>query len=562
MEPVNEPPVAKCQDVTVPTDPGVCSASTSVDDESYDPDGDSITLTQVPVGPYGWGDTDVTLTVTDDKGASEQCLAIVTAEDNTPPDLTTPIDLIIPTDDPDLCTVTMSIEATAIDICDASPNVTSDAPPFFPLGATTVTFTATDASNNVAIGTTTVTVVDQEPPAISCPDPQVVECTEPNGTLAAFDVTATDNCLGTPSVGCDPSSGSIFPVGSTTITCSAADGSGNTNLCDSSVTVLDNTPPVIALQGEAAVTLECGVDNWEDPGATVSDICDPAVSVVAGGDVVNPAALGVYELTYEATDDYNNSAAQVSRAVTVADTIPPVTMNTAITSNPVVVNTPFTITTEVTDVCSVDVAEYSIGADPFQPMELGVPPEFHVTTIIAEPTVTEICVRGKDTAGNASEPECLFLAVYDPEGGFVTGGGWIQSPEGAYATDPTLTGKANFGFVSRYKKGATTPTGVTEFQFKVADLNFHSDTYDWLVVAGPKAMYKGVGMINGTGNYGFMLTAVDENLTASTEVDLFRIKIWDKDDNDAVVYDNQMEEAEDADPTTAIGGGNIKIHKK
>jgi hypothetical protein len=43
-------------------------------------------------------------------------------------------------------------------------------------------------------------------------------------------------------------------------------------------------------------------------------------------------------------------------------------------------------------------------------------------------------------------------------------------------------------------------------------------------------------------------------------VDLFRIKIWDK-DLDAVVYDNQMGEAEDANPTTAIGGGSIVIHK-
>ena len=81
--------------------------------------------------------------------------------------------------------------------------------------------------------------------------------------------------------------------------------------------------------------------------------------------------------------------------------------------------------------------------------------------------------------------------MFDPEGGFVTGGGWINSPEGAYTADPTLTGKANFGFVSKYKKGATTPTGETEFQFRVADLNFHSDIYQWLVVAGARAQYKG-----------------------------------------------------------------------
>src|SRR5207302_434908 len=61
-----------------------------------------------------------------------------------------------------------------------------------------------------------------------------------------------------------------------------------------------------------------------------------------------------------------------------------------------------------------------------------------------------------------------MVVVYDPAAGFVTGGGWINSPAGAYTLDPSLVGKANFGFVSQYKKGATVPTGETEFQFHVA----------------------------------------------------------------------------------------------
>ena len=165
-----------------------------------------------------------------------------------------------------------------------------------------------------------------------------------------------------------------------------------------------------------------------------------------------------------------------------------------------------------------------------------------------------------DDNGNDTEA-FRYVVVYNPDGGFVTGGGWIDSPAEAYAPDPNLTGKANFGFVSKYKEGQQTPTGNTEFNFKVADLNFHSNEYDWLVVAGPKAMYKGTGTINNEGNYGFLLSAVDEELTPSTDVDLFRIKIWDKDNGDEIVYDNQLGDPEDGDPTTAIGGGQIKIHK-
>lgn len=136
--------------------------------------------------------------------------------------------------------------------------------------------------------------------------------------------------------------------------------------------------------------------------------------------------------------------------------------------------------------------------------------------------------------------------------GLVTGGGWINSPVGAYMADETLSGKATFGFVSKYKKGAVKPTGNTEFQFQVADVNFHSSDYTWLVVnqAGHNAQYKGVGTINGEGNYGFMLWGGDY----SNSPDTFRIKIWDQDNADVVVYDNGVSQA--------LGGGNIMIKTK
>ena len=81
----NTPPVAICQDVTVSTEAGLCTANASIDDGSFDPDGDEITLEQAPPGPYDLGDTDVTLTVTDDKDASDTCDATVTVVDEEAP---------------------------------------------------------------------------------------------------------------------------------------------------------------------------------------------------------------------------------------------------------------------------------------------------------------------------------------------------------------------------------------------------------------------------------------------------------------------------------------------
>lgn len=65
-----------------------------------------------------------------------------------------------------------------------------------------------------------------------------------------------------------------------------------------------------------------------------------------------------------------------------------------------------------------------------------------------------------------------------------------------------MTGKATFGFVSKYEKGANVPTGETEFNFQVANFNFHSALYQWLVISGPMAQY-------GSDNYNFLLTGRD-----------------------------------------------------
>lgn len=153
-----------------------------------------------------------------------------------------------------------------------------------------------------------------------------------------------------------------------------------------------------------------------------------------------------------------------------------------------------------------------------------------------------------------------YVVVYDPAAGFVTGGGWIHSPPGAYAANPALEGRALFGFVARYQTGATTPDGHTNFRFQLAGLSFSGTTYQWLVIAGATAKFKGSGTINGEGNYGFMLSAVDGDLTSSVDADRFRIKLWDKDSEDEfVVYDNQMDDPDDADAATTLGGGSIRI---
>jgi|GEM_PF-6060735 len=257
--------------------------------------------------------------------------------------------------------------------------------------------------------------------------------------------------------------------------------------------------------------------------------------------------------------------------VVVADNQPPAIQNFVIEPNPVAVSSQYHVKWRMNDTqfgnSNITSAEYQVNSgiwtsagNPTTPPFDNPIEDFDVTlTAPGAPDILQLCVRGTDAANNTNgltgtNPiQCLYLPVYDPTAGFVTGGGWIMSLAGAcpvFCND--ATGSANFGFVSRYKKGANTPDGNTEFQFQAGDLNFHSTSYDWLVVTPTKATYKGYGSVNGQAGYGFLLSAIDGT------PDRFRIKIWEVGAD--VIYDNQVGAGDNADPSTALAGGSIVIH--
>ncbi|HEX3482822.1 MAG TPA: beta-propeller fold lactonase family protein [Kofleriaceae bacterium] len=167
----NRAPKASCHDVTVAAGPS-CTATASVDNGSSDPDGDPLTLSQAPPAPYSPGATGVTLTVTDDFGASDRCTATVTVVDTTPPAITCPANVTAKGNIPNSPFANVDPGTpTATDNC-AGPTVTgtrSDGQPLdapYPFGTTTITRTATDAGGNQASCQQTITVVPNTPTSV------------------------------------------------------------------------------------------------------------------------------------------------------------------------------------------------------------------------------------------------------------------------------------------------------------------------------------------------------------------------------------------------------------
>ncbi|WP_181452596.1 MBG domain-containing protein [Algoriphagus aquaeductus] len=170
------------------------------------------------------------------------------------------------------------------------------------------------------------------------------------------------------------------------------------------------------------------------------------------------------------------------------------------------------------------------------------------------------------TAGSGCAESVAYIPVFDASGSFVTGGGWIESPAGAMPANPNAVGKANFGFVSRYKKGSTQVDGNTEFQFNAGGINFKSTMHESgsLVISGRKATYRGSGTINGQTGFKFVVVAIDGDWNGQNNPDAFRIKITTT--SGVTIYDNKIGSAENADDATILGnngtgGGSIVIHE-
>jgi CSLREA domain-containing protein len=383
--------------------------------------------------------------------------------------------------------------------------------------------------------------------------------------------------------------------GSDSFTYRAKDDSGEANDTSSPATAsievaCVNDPPTVdagnSVSGAEglAISLDGTVTDVEGHTFTVVWTYTPGAGVDAGASCsfANANAVdtsitctddGTYTATLTATDSQGASGSD-STSVSVSNADPVVTVNSPDENTaPVSVGTAVTVNASFTDAGVNDTHSAPAGGS----CQINWGDGNTTTGVVTETPqsgsgsctgthayaalgVYEITVTVTDDDGGSGS-DTAQIVVFDPNAGFVTGGGWITVQPGSYTVDPTATGKGNFGFVSKYKNGASTPTGETEFNFNTASFRFHSDSYKFLLVNGFKAQFVGTGSVNGEGGYDFRLTAYDGQVNGGGGVDRFRIKIRK---GGATIFDNRFTVASDdmetADPQ-AIGGGSIVIHK-
>jgi len=325
-----QPPSIVCpSNIVTDTVEGQCSATVNyATPNGTDNCAGTVNVVCVPASgsSFNVGTTTVTCTATDAAGNSANCSFTVMVTDDMAPSITCPSNITVPASQGQCAATVNYTTPNGTDNC--AGNVAVVCVPAsgsaFPVGTTTVTCTANDGAGNSANCSFTVTVTDNTPPTINCPSNIVTSTTA--GQCAAtvnYSTTASDNCSASVTVNCTPTSGSSFPVGTTTVNCIATDGSGNSANCSFTVTVSDNTPPTILCPNNIVTTTAPGLCaaavNYS---ISATDNCGGAVAVMSNPPSGSTFPKGVTTVTAIATDQ-NGNTATCSFTVTVNDMEPP-----------------------------------------------------------------------------------------------------------------------------------------------------------------------------------------------------------------------------------------------
>ena len=289
--------------------------ATATDNSGEDP---SVIQTAGPTSgsAFAIGTTTVTWEATDAGGNMSSVSMTVTVSDGEAPVITLPP--VVPPVEATGPETVVSIGAATAEDNVGVVSLTNDAPAAFPIGTTTVTWTARDAAGNMSSASMTVTVSDGEAPLITAPADIEVN-TDPGQATAVVTfppATATDNSGDAPSViqTAGLPSGSSFAIGTTTLTWKATDAAGNMSSASMTVTVSDGEAPVITLPPELPPVEATGPETVVAIGAATAE--DNVGVVSLSNDAPAAFPVGTTTVTWTALDAAGNES-QATQEITV-----------------------------------------------------------------------------------------------------------------------------------------------------------------------------------------------------------------------------------------------------
>ena len=338
--PESDGPEAICMDITVSLDASgnVTILPSDVDDGSNDNCDNSLelSLSEDTFTCADLGTNVVELTVADTTGltALDVCKAIVTVIDNIDPVITCSGNLTVPTDVGACDAIVSYVIPTATDNCSiASINLVSGlaSGSTFPLGITTVTYEAEDASGNSVACSFDIEVLDQESPTISCPSDIFIPADAGACTASSVNLgtpITSENC---PNPVVSNDAPAVFLVGITAVTWTITDAAGNEDTCIQMVTIRDNENPVITCPSDINQTTDmgaCEATSVDLGSPTFEDNC-PGSSVSNDAPVNFP--LGTTKVTWTVTDAVGNTNTCTQDVIITDDEDPTITCPSDIT---------------------------------------------------------------------------------------------------------------------------------------------------------------------------------------------------------------------------------------
>ena len=270
----------------------------------------SVPVTCVPVSgsTFPIGITTVNCAATDSHAnTASGSFTITVAVDTTPPVWDVPTDFSMEATGPAGAVVTYTASVSDPDDPVSTQSCSPASGSTFPLGITTVHCTATDTHGNVGAAQFEVTVVDTTPPSVNVPGNMVVEATSAAGAAVNFSASANDLVDGAIIPTCIPASGSTFPLGTTQVTCSAADTHGNAANATFNVTVGDTTPPVLNLPGEIAIPASSESGARVNFTVSATDAVDGVVAVNCSPASGSRFPIGETTVNCSASDSHGNA---------------------------------------------------------------------------------------------------------------------------------------------------------------------------------------------------------------------------------------------------------------